>query len=263
MCRSMVIVRPNRLGLNASSPCAQTPQPYPLRRTTCVQDTLGSKQWQQCSLLADRGQLQHGTTAAALQLPPGSCAHPAVVRDTRCVVTPHRSIPWFAVSLATAQQKEAWTRGRAVFHSVTDASAEFEPVFTTSPNLSAPSCFRVTPRHACAGGSRFGVQGSGFRVGSSEYQRTPGVCYIQAAMGCGQVPPTDTVSSACASAHTGPPLCRLGRVCQGSAAEPHLQCAHDGGLAAAVRAADEGDVAPTHQAGLTMSCTECSSTCAH
>jgi hypothetical protein len=38
-----------------------------------------------------------------------------------------------------------------VFHSVTHASAEPDPVFTTSPNLSAPSCFLVTPRHACTG----------------------------------------------------------------------------------------------------------------
>ena len=35
------------------------------------------------------------------------------------------------------------------FHSVTAASAVEDPVLTTSPNLSAPSCFLLAPRHAC------------------------------------------------------------------------------------------------------------------
>ena len=48
-----------------------------------------------------------------------------------------------------ARMTAAGTTPGTWFHSVTAASAVDDPVFTTSPNLSAPSCFLVAPRHAC------------------------------------------------------------------------------------------------------------------
>ncbi len=69
-----------------------------------------------------------------------SCGHCGIAPVAFCNVT----VPHSACSI-----HRQGPMARTTFQSVTHASAELEPVFTTSPNRSAPSCFLDTPRHAC------------------------------------------------------------------------------------------------------------------